>query len=93
MDLIKWSNVEDHNHETSKADIMIMDMKTRIDEMSLTDLFEKPEVIRSRVIEEYKDTVGALPEWPAVVEQLEKNVEVLTRRVARNRQKLINEEH
>ena len=92
MDLMKWSNVEDHNHQTSKADIMIMDMKTRIDEISLIDLFEKPETIRGRVIEEYKDIFGALPEWPGVVEHLEKNVEVLTRRVARNRQKLINEE-
>ena len=65
-----------------------MDMNTKLDKIALTDLFEKPEVIRDQVIADYKAMLGNSPVWPVVVEQMQ-GVEAISRRVARNRQKLI----
>jgi hypothetical protein len=88
MELLRWSNMEDHNHQTSKAEIVLIDMNNKIDEKALIYLFEKPEEIRRQVIAEFEKKFGSSSEWPAVVEQLQ-GEEAITRRVARNRKKLV----
>ena len=41
VELVRWSKVEEHNHETSRADIVVMDMNTKMDEMALVRVIYK----------------------------------------------------
>ena len=85
--LSKFSELSQHNHETSKGEIMALQMILDMENNYISNLTEKASVVRKKVTAEYLEKYGGTDIWEEILEHLQDD-SVIDRRLNKVREKV-----
>ena len=85
--LTKFSDLSQHNHETSEGEILANEMIAEMEKRYLVNLTEKASTIRKKVIAEFMEKYGKDNVWDDLLEHVQED-SVIDRRLNKVREKV-----